>query len=185
MAGTSEFTVRRAAPADAAALAELGARTFYDTFAADNRPEDMSAYLASAFTPARLAAELNDPLSLFLVAEAAGELVGYAKLYRGEPHGSVSGPDAVELARLYAASEWLGRGVGQELMRACLVEARREGRRTIWLGVWERNARAIAFYRRWGFREVGATAFFVGSDKQTDTVMELALDAGRPSGAPD
>ncbi|HYN85524.1 MAG TPA: GNAT family N-acetyltransferase [Pyrinomonadaceae bacterium] len=168
--------IRRGDAGDAASLAELGARTFYETFAADNTPEDMAAYLSSAFTPELLAQELADPRSCFFVAEAAGEAVGYAKLHAGEAPDGVRGDKPVELARLYVAQEWLGRGVGPELMRACLAEARAGGHRTVWLGVWEHNHRARAFYRRLGFRDVGAKIFVVGFDEQTDTVMELSLD---------
>lgn len=169
------LVVRRAAAEDARMLAELGARTFSETFAADNSPEDMAAYLADAFNPEKLAAELLDPRTTFFVAEAEGAPVGYAKLHRGEAHPSVKGPRPVELARLYASRECLGRGVGAALMRVCLDEARRAGCATMWLGVWERNARAIAFYRKWGFRETGNQTFQLGSDPQTDLVMELVL----------
>ncbi|HEX5706809.1 MAG TPA: GNAT family N-acetyltransferase [Pyrinomonadaceae bacterium] len=175
-ASTSEITIRRAEAADAALLAELGARTFHDTFAADNRPEDMAAYLAWAFTPERLSEELEDARAHFFVAEVGGEAAGYAKLRSGETHEGVKGPDAIELERLYVRQDWLGRGVGPLLMRECLAEARRRGHRTIWLGVWEHNARARAFYRRFGFRDVGAKIFVVGFDRQTDTVMERPLD---------
>lgn len=175
--GEAVIKIRRGAGADAALLAELGARTFYDTFAADNTPEDMAAYLASAFTPERLAEELADPLSLFLIAEVEGRAAGYAKLRAGEKPEGVRGPDAIEIERLYVGREWLGRGVGPELMRACLDEARAGGHRSVWLGVWEHNHRARAFYRRFGFRDVGAKTFVVGFDEQTDTVMELSLDA--------
>lgn len=171
----SAITIRRAGAADAALLAELGARTFNETFAADNRPEDMAAYLASAFSVEQTARELSDPRSTWLVAELDGHAAGYAKLHAGEAPQCVRGPDPVELARIYAAREWLGRGVGASLLRACLDEARRVGHRTIWLGVWERNERARAFYRKWDFRDAGTQIFQLGSDAQTDVVMERAL----------
>ena len=128
--------IRRANQEDAGLLAELGARTFSETFAADNSPEDMAAYLASSFTPALQAAELADPASTFLIAEVGGVAAGYAKLHAGEPAERVEGDKPVELVRLYVLREWLGRGVGAELMRACLDEARQAGHETIWLGVW-------------------------------------------------
>ena len=171
----SAARIRRAGPADAALLAELGARTFNETFAADNRPEDMSAYLASAFSVEQTERELSDPHSIWLVAEIDGDAAGYAKLRAGAAPECVRGPDPVELARIYAARDWLGRGVGASLLRACLEEARRGGRRTIWLGVWERNERALAFYRKWDFRDTGTQIFQLGADAQTDVVMERAL----------
>ncbi|HVF41496.1 MAG TPA: GNAT family N-acetyltransferase [Pyrinomonadaceae bacterium] len=170
-----DLTIRRAAPDDAVLLAELGARTFSETFAADNDPEDMAAYVASSFNPARQADELADAASAFFVAEVGGAAAGYAKLHAGGPEEGIEGPKPVELVRLYVSREWLGRGVGQALMRACVDEARRAGYETIWLGVWERNARAQAFYRKWDFRAVGEHIFRLGSDPQTDILMERPL----------
>jgi GNAT superfamily N-acetyltransferase len=175
MSQNPDLTIRRADPEDAGLLAELGARTFSETFAADNSPEDMAAYLAASFNPARQTAELNDPASTFFIAEVGGLAAGYAQLHAGEPAEGVEGPQPVELVRLYVSREWLGRGVGAALMRACVDGARRAGHGTIWLGVWERNGRAQAFYRKWNFRAVGEHVFELGSDPQRDILMERAL----------
>ncbi|HWS90308.1 MAG TPA: GNAT family N-acetyltransferase [Pyrinomonadaceae bacterium] len=163
--------VRRASVEDAKLLAELGAQTFAETFAEENSPEDMAAYLADSFSVGRLTEELTDPLSVFFVAEVEGSPAGYAKLHAGEAPGYVEGERPVELVRLYVSQEWLGRGVGHALMRRCIDEARKMGFRTIWLGVWERNPRAQAFYRKWDFQEVGEHIFRLGSDPQRDIVM--------------
>ncbi|HYP26568.1 MAG TPA: GNAT family N-acetyltransferase [Blastocatellia bacterium] len=168
-------SVRRATSGDAGLLAELGARTFADTFASDNTPEDMEAYLSENFTPERQAAELSDPSSIFLIAEIDGEAAGYARLQSGRPPSCVAAPDPLELARLYVDQAWIGRGVGEALMRACVGEAERAGRKAIWLGVWERNERAKSFYIKWGFRKVGEQTFKLGSDLQNDWVMERPL----------
>lgn len=175
MSQTSELTIRRANPVDAGLLAELGARTFYETFAADNDPEDMSAYLAASFSVARQTEELAEPASTFFIAEVGGLAAGYAKLHAGEPPEGVEGSKPVELVRLYVSREWLGRGVGQALMRECVEEARRAGHKTMWLGVWERNWRAQAFYRKWNFREVGEHIFQLNSDSQRDLLLERAI----------
>jgi len=166
-----EVTIRRATPEDANLLADLGARTFLETFAADNTKEDMDDYLASNFNLTQQTAELTHPSSTFLIAEVDGVAAGYAKLQAGAPAEGLEGARPIELVRLYASREWLGRGVGQELMRACLDEARGAGYETIWLGVWEKNARAQAFYRKWGFRPVGEHVFQLGSDLQRDILM--------------
>jgi diamine N-acetyltransferase len=165
-------TMRRANFGDANLLAELGARTFKDTFADDNTEEDMTTYLAAAFNPAQQTAELAHPESTFLIAEVGGVAAGYAKLHAGEPEKGIEGAKPIELVRLYVSNEWLGRGVGEALMNACLDEARRAGYETIWLGVWERNARAQSFYRKWNFRPVGEHVFQLGSDQQRDILME-------------
>ena len=167
--------VRRARVDDAALLAELGARTFSETFAADNRPEDMSAYLAAAFGRELQLNELADPQATFFIAEVDGVAAGYAKLHPGRTPASVKGERPVELVRLYVAQAWLGRGVGAALMRECLGEAGRAGYQTMWLGVWERNMRARAFYRKWNFRDVGKHIFQLGDDPQTDILMERSL----------
>lgn len=168
-------TTRRANSDDANLLAELGARTFRDTFAADNTREDMAAYLASSFNLAQQTAELTHPASTFMIAEVDGVAAGYAKLLAGEPAEGIEGAKPIELVRLYVLREWLGRGVGDALMRACLDEARKAGYETLWLGVWERNERAKAFYRKWDFRAVGEHMFQLGSDPQRDILMERSL----------
>jgi diamine N-acetyltransferase len=169
------LTIRRGTIADAGLLSELGARTFSATFAVDNTPEDLAAYIAMSFSVAQQTAELEDPASTFLIAEVDGRAAGYAKLHDGEPEKGVEGPKPVELVRLYVSRDWLGGGIGEQLMRACIDEARQAGHETIWLGVWERNARAQAFYRKWNFREVGEHMFQLGSDLQRDLLMERPL----------
>lgn len=170
-----EVTIRGASPTDADLLAELGRRTFEETFSADNTREDMEAYVASAFSVAQQAADLADPAAIFLIAEVDGAAAGYARLHPGKLAAGVAGAKPIELIRLYVLREWLGRGVGEALMRACLDHARSAGYETIWLGVWERNARAQAFYIKWQFRAVGEHIFQLGSDRQRDVVMERAL----------
>lgn len=170
------LTIRRATVGDAGLLSELGARTFSETFAADNTSEDMAAYVATSFSVAQQTAELEDPASTFLIAEVDGRAAGYAKLHDGEPEKSVEGHNPVELVRLYVSRDWLGRGIGEQLMRACVDEARQAGHETIWLGVWERNGRAQAFYRKWNFRTVGEHVFQLGSDLQRDLVMERQVE---------
>jgi ribosomal protein S18 acetylase RimI-like enzyme len=169
------LTIRRGTIADAGLLSELGARTFSETFAVDNTPEDLATYVATSFSVAQQTAELEDPTSTFLIAEVHGHAAGYAKLHDGEPEKGVEGAKPVELVRLYVSRDWLGRGIGEQLMRACVDEARQAGHETIWLGVWERNARAQAFYRKWDFREVGEHMFQLGSDRQRDILMERPL----------
>lgn len=176
---TFDPVVRHATVEDAPLLAELGARTFAETFAADNRPEDMTAYLASSFGRSQQAAELADPHSRVLIAEIDGVAAGYAKLHAGPPPQSVTDKKPIELVRLYVSQEWLGRGVGAALMQACISEAMEQDYRTIWLGVWEHNSRARAFYRKWKFREVGEHIFQLGDDSQRDILMERSVFEGK------
>ena len=170
-----DIIVRLATADDVNLLTELGARTFEETFAADNTPEDMAAYLAASFNVAQQSAELADPDSTFLIAEVGGVGAGYAKLNKGRPAQGIVGTKPIELVRLYVDRKWFGRGVGEALMRRCLDEAGRAGFKTIWLGVWERNLRAQAFYRKWEFQAVGKHVFQLGEDAQTDILMEREI----------
>ena len=166
------LTIRRATSEDAAALAEFGARTFYETFAADNTPEDMARHLASAWSPSLQRAEIDDPqLDTLLAIDDGGSFAGFAQLQAERAPACVATHQPVELKRFYVDKPWQGRGVARELMAAVEREARARGARELWLGVWERNERAQAFYRRCGFRAVGTQIFIVGGDPQTDKVM--------------
>jgi ribosomal protein S18 acetylase RimI-like enzyme len=162
---------------DASLLASLGARTFSETFAADNSDADMDAYLSAAFSEEQQTAELVDPTSTFYIAENDGVAVGYAMLRSGSVLDSITNDRPIELVRLYVSQEQIGQGVGAALMQACIDEAGRQGSRTLWLGVWENNHRAQAFYRRWEFHEVGTHIFQLGNDPQTDILMERSISA--------
>ena len=164
--------IRRASRADAPALAELGAKTFSDTFAAQNRPEDIEAYLAKTYGEAQQRQEIDDPSIVTLVADDEGTLAGFAQL-RIAPaeHGDL------EIARFYVDRGHHGRGIAQLLMQAVLDVARELRCAAVWLGVWEHNARAIRFYAKCGFRDVGSHPFLLGSDLQTDRLMALTIDA--------
>ncbi|HET7087678.1 MAG TPA: GNAT family N-acetyltransferase [Anaerolineae bacterium] len=163
--------IRYATVSDNIQLAEVGAETFYDSFAAENTPENMAAYLAEAFGPEKQARELADSASRFLIVERDGLTVGYARLKFGEAPPAIMGRRPMEIVRFYARKAWIGKGVGARLMRACLREAERAGRDVVWLGVWERNSRAIAFYRKWGFVQAGTQMFRLGDDPQRDLLM--------------
>lgn len=171
----SDIVIRQGQAADAAMLAELGARTFSETFAPDNSADDMAAYLATAFSPAQQATELADPETSFLIAESGGVAVGYAMLRSGNVLENVTGVNPIELVRLYVSQDQLGSGVGAALMQASIDEARRSGHKTLWLGVWEHNPRAQAFYRKWNFTEIGTHVFQLGNDPQTDILMQRTI----------
>ncbi|MBA3258735.1 MAG: GNAT family N-acetyltransferase [Gemmatimonadales bacterium] len=168
-------SVRPGRLADAALLAELGARTFHETFGAHNRAEDMALYLGRSYGVAQQSVELADPSMATLLAELDGQVAGYAQLRSGPPPACVEGPAPLELWRFYVDRPWQGRGMAQALMAAVRAEAVRRGARTLWLCVWERNERAKAFYRKCGFLDVGSQPFILGTDRQTDRVLAGAL----------
>ena len=168
----ADINIRYANDDDNTLLAELGARTFHDTYADDNMPENMTSYLADSFSPEKQAAEMNDPLSIFLFSEVDNEAVGFARLKEGQPAEISIGLRPMELVRIYACKEWIGHGVGTNLMKASLNEAEKRGCDTVWISVWEHNTRAQMFYRKWGFVEAGTQIFQLGDDPQNDLLMK-------------
>lgn len=161
-----------AVEADAARLAELAARTFFEAFAADNNPDDMRQHLESSYTPALQLAEIRDAaIDTLLVRVDGGAPLAYAQLRAGHAADSVPAEGSIELWRFYVDAPWHGRGIAHKLMDAAKVRARRRGATKLWLGVWQRNARAQAFYVKQGFRKVGNHIFVVGSDPQTDDIL--------------
>jgi ribosomal protein S18 acetylase RimI-like enzyme len=167
--------IRQASLSDAAMLAELGERAFSEAFAEQNDPKDMADYLAEAFGPDKQASELADENVIFLIAEVNGTATGYVQLQSSEPPDCVTDIKPLELARIYVLREWLGKGIGDSLMESALARAVADGYATIWLGVWQSNGRALRFYEKWGFKIVGTHFFQLGSDRQTDHLMERSL----------
>jgi ribosomal protein S18 acetylase RimI-like enzyme len=171
----NQTLIRKATTADAELLSELGARTFSETFSVDNTPENMTAYLKESFTPAIQLAELSDPNTIFKIAELDGVAVGYSVLSSSQTPAEVNSKNAIELVRLYVSQDVIGTGVGARLMKECLEEAAQRGHKTIWLGVWEHNHRAQAFYRKWNFEVVGTHVFQLGDDAQNDLLMKRVV----------
>lgn len=165
--------IRYANENDSLLLTTLGRKTFYDTFARHNTPQDMALYLAESFSPEKQAAELKDPDIIFLIAEMENAVVGYVKLRANHGCDEITDTLPMELERIYSVQEYIGRGVGAELMRASIKEAQERGFNCLWLGVWDKNEKAIKFYERWGFRKAGSHAFLLGNDIQNDFIMEL------------
>ena len=164
---------------DAEALSALARDTFYETFAPSNDPGDMALHLQRAFGVPQQSAELSDPTIVTLIVENDGAPVGYAQVRAAPAPACVTGPDPTELWRFYVARGWHGRGIAQDLMLRVKEEAVGTGARTLWLGVWEKNPRARAFYLKCGFVDVGDHVFLFGTDRQTDLVMALPLTGDR------
>src|SRR5689334_12420834 len=143
--------IRHAKLQDADLLAELGARTFYDTFAKDNTPENIKLHLEKSFSREIQSRELSQADHIFLIAEEDHAPVGYVQLILESREEFIKGKKPLEIRRIYAASSHIGKGVGKALMQAALDEARQRGCDCAWLGVWEKNPRAIDFYKKWGF----------------------------------
>ena len=170
-----DITIRRGMTADARLLADLAASTFRETFADENRPEDMALHVSRAYGVSQQEAELADPAMTTLLAEVDGQLAGYAQLRANAAPDCVKGVAPLELWRFYVAAPWHGRGIAHALMESVETEARAREAQTLWLGVWERNERAKSFYRKCGFADVGSQVFVLGMDAQTDRIMVRLL----------
>lgn len=167
--------IRAAAAADAAELSRFARAIFDESFSWGNDAADMEAYMSEAYSPARQLAEIESADTATFLAEHEGELVGFAQLSRGSAPSCVSGSSPIEVKRFYVATSWHGRGIARDLFDRVLQQARAWGGDVLWLGVWAPNARAISFYRKTGFTEVGTQLFQLGSDAQTDLVMSRSI----------
>ena len=175
-AGMDGIGIRQATAADAATLAEFAERVFDEVFSPGNDEGDMASYLNEAFSPDKQRAEITAPGSIVLLAEdGSGTLAGYLHICPAPAPECVSDPAAVELKRLYVDPARHSRGLGKQLLEDGLARAKATGAKAVWLGVWERNFRAQHFYQREGFTRAGEHDFYLGSDRQTDWIMERAL----------
>jgi ribosomal protein S18 acetylase RimI-like enzyme len=164
---------RSAVVGDAPALAVFAERSFRETFGPDNRPEDMDQYCRKAFGPEIQQRELTDPEVMTFLALSETTIVGYGQIRLGSKTTCIACDAAAEIERLYVGGTWQGKKLAQELLRTIVGAATRSGAECIWLGVWERNARAIRFYEKAGFTVVGEHEFSLGSDIQRDLIMKL------------
>jgi GNAT superfamily N-acetyltransferase len=167
--------IRRATAADAALISSLGAQTFVTSFGAQNTQENIALHLAKAYGDGVQQRELADAAYTYLIVEMDGSPAGYACVKDGEAPECVTGPAPVEVLRFYVLQEFHGTGVAQALMDACAADARARDGRTLWLGVWDQNPRAIRFYTKWGFVDVGGQTFMLGDDPQQDRVLARPL----------
>ena len=164
--------IRTATENDAELIAVLSRETFYNAFAIHNTQEDIDKFMAEVFTRKNLIDELTLPENIFLLAYAEDGVAGYVRMRdKYLPEVQLGTNNVIEIARIYTVSSRIGKGVGSELMKACLNIAKEKQRDFIWLGVWEKNDKAIRFYERFGFKRFGEHEFILGNDVQTDWLM--------------
>lgn len=169
------YVVRPAELLEAKKLALLAEKTFKDTFADQNSAEDIKAYCERAYNEEVQAAEIMSPEYITLVVDNDGVLIAYAQLRLGDQPECVSEQPAGEIQRLYVDKSWHGKGVAHKLMAVCLETFKKYNAHGVWLGVWENNAKAQSFYKKYNFREVGEHTFILGKDIQRDIIMELSI----------
>ncbi|GAB3691770.1 GNAT family N-acetyltransferase [Spirosoma flavus] len=163
--------------ADLSALTDLSATTMREAFGPPHNPiELVEEYIAKSLTEPALAQELADPRSAFFLARLPdGSPVGYAKLRRHAPPRRMPVRNAIEIQRIYLLQSQIGQGQGRQLMEHCLSWARNQKAAAVWLGVWERNKRALAFYEKMGFERFSYHYFQFGSERQRDFWLQKQL----------
>ncbi len=171
--------IRKVEELEAQVLRELAERTFVHTFAQYNTPENMNAYISSAFSMDQLTEELNSPQRETHFALSEGKPVGYLQLNFDSSESGLENLNVIELARLYVLPEVFGQKVGKELMERAIFIAEQREVEYIWLGVWEHNYRARSFYARWGFEEFGSHVFQLGDDAQKDLLLKKSISSKR------
>lgn len=172
----SSLTIIQANESHAPLLTSISRQSFCEAFEKDNNPDDFKTYVDEAFTEDQITKDLLEPGSIFYIAYANGEAVGYARLRNStEVNDHFPGKKLIELHRLYSLDKYIGRGIGKALMNHCLAEAKRKGVETIWLGVWEHNDHAQGFYKSFGFEKFSSHVFMVGNDPQTDFLLKKNL----------
>ncbi|HCN12309.1 MAG TPA: GNAT family N-acetyltransferase [Chryseobacterium sp.] len=167
--------IRKLKISDLEKLHEISIQTFTETFSEANSEEDMQQYISESLNEERLLSELQNNDSEFYFAEEKGKILGYLKLNFRDAQNESFPNDYIEIERIYVIKEFLEKKVGKILFdkvieRACEINAD-----CIWLGVWEKNERAIAFYEKNGFEIVGRHDFVLGEDLQTDLIMKRKI----------
>ncbi|MCG7331295.1 GNAT family N-acetyltransferase [Salinicoccus roseus] len=156
-------------------LQEISHITFDETFRAQNKPENMEAYLSQAFTEEKIKKELSDENSQFFFVYAGDEPAGYLKVNIADAQTEEMGSESLEIERIYILKAFQNRGLGRILFDKAMDIADEMQASKIWLGVWEKNNKAIAFYKKLGFSEYGSHSFYMGDEEQTDIIMVKPL----------
>ncbi len=172
----NEMELYQVQKADLLSLQEISRQTFFDTFAEVNTKEDMNQYLEVNLSLNQLTEELNNPSTSFFFAKSNNEILAYLKLNEAKAQTEKREVPSIEIERIYVRKEYQNRGVGQFLLDFSFQLTKNKKMKLIWLGVWEHNVSAIRFYERNQFQLFGKHSFILGSDEQTDLLMELHLD---------
>jgi len=168
-------TIKKCSLEDLQLLQEISIETFNETFKDQNSPENMKAYLERAFDSKQLVKELSNTASEFYFICCNDELAGYLKVNVNDAQSEKMGDESLEIERIYIRSKFHRKGLGKHLINEAMEIARRQNKKTIWLGVWEKNENAIHFYKKLGFVQTGAHSFYMGDEEQIDLIMTKTL----------
>ena len=158
-------------------LQSISRQTFFDSFASQNTEKNMGLFLEAEFAEEKLKSELLNADSEFYFARSDNGIMGYLKINSGNAQTEFKENSGMEIERIYALKEFYGKGVGKILLDKALEVAKESRMEYIWLGVWEKNPRAIRFYEKNGFIQFGSHPFRVGTDVQTDILMRRELNS--------
>lgn len=167
--------VRRAIPADALVLSQVAEQTFRQTFEKDNKASDMELHCTEHFGRDVQYRELVDPNIVTLIAETEDGIAGFAQVKLDARQSAVHADDCSELNRFYVHHAFHGKGAAHNLMASVKSVVEATDSTHLWLGVWEHNPRAIAFYHKYGFEVVGEHMFKLGTDPQRDLIMAMCV----------
>lgn len=156
-------------------LQAISYETFNETFRQQNSPGNMQAYLERAFNLEQLEKELANSSSQFFFVYSDNEIAGYLKINTAEAQSEEMGEDALEVERIYIRNKFQKYGLGKYLFNKAVEFALERHKKRIWLGVWDRNENAIAFYNKIGFVQTGVHSFYMGDEEQTDYIMTKSL----------
>lgn len=156
---------------DVLTLQNIGIETFSDTFRDQNDPDPFQDYLDRAFAIPKLELELSNRNSQFYFLYYNGKLAGYLKVNVGDAQTEPMGDETLEIERIYIRKPYQKQGLGKHLMKKAEEIARELNKKVMWLGVWEKNDLAIAFYQKLGFVQTGRHSFYMGDEEQIDYIM--------------
>lgn len=135
----------------------------------------MEVFLATDYSVASFEEEFQQKESWYFFAQENDQPVGYLRLRKTKEVEHLLGSNTIELHRLYVDAAHQGKKVGALLMQHAIDLATSKQADWIWLGVWEKNSKALEFYRRWGFEKFSEHLFQMGSDAQTDWLLKKSL----------
>ncbi|AEI42352.1 GNAT family N-acetyltransferase [Paenibacillus mucilaginosus] len=169
------ITIKKCTLEDSRTLQEISYETFNETFKDQNSPDNIKTYLERAFNINQLETELSHPFSQFFFVYFHNEAAGYVKVNANDAQSEVMGNEYLEIERIYIKSKFQKHGLGKVLLNKAMEIALECEKKKIWLGVWEKNENAIAFYKKMGFVQTGSHTFHMGDEEQIDFIMTKTL----------
>lgn len=170
------INIKKCGPENLQLLREISIETFTDTFIHQNSPENINAYLERAFNLNQLEKELSNISSQFFLVYFNKEAAGYLKVNTHDAQSEeMGGDDTFEIERIYIKNKFQKHGLGKYLLKKAMENALELNKKKIWLGVWEKNENAIAFYIKMGFVQTGVHSFYMGDEEQIDFIMTKTI----------